>query len=267
MNLRIIPTLFFFFLLLPYLSSQVYYEPDEGSMLSLNTKQNLSISMSVGSSKENRFSYATKLGYSPIKHLALQGGFYKSNYIYPSDTRHTRFKAYDIAIGTYWFFTKGAKNNMDDIFSVEKGIITDFYLGYASGIIENQYDNSEYSDLDYQKLFAQLGVHVRRGMLGLQLAFKAGRVHFISGNYTNLENFDEEPVRSFTLVLEEESAHFLNTILQLNLNIRFGSIFFSQTLSSFDRKSRIEALDNTYRFGMRIDIDEFFKKRPKNIVN
>jgi len=260
MNLRINITLFLLTILLPLSISQVYYEPDEGNMLALN-KHDLSFSLTLGSSVEKRNSKSFKIGYSPIKHLAVQGGVYKSNYTYSKDWEKTNFKAWDAALGTYYFLPLDKEAFAENRSKI--GALLDLYFGYSNGNVFNQYSTPLYGDLNFQKLYIQTGIHLKSSLFGAQFAVKTGTLSFLNGDYTNLISFEDEPIESFTTAIDEESARFTTMIFRLNLNLRYGNIFFSQTLSKFDKGSNIETLDNVYHIGIQVDVDDFFKKRMK----
>jgi len=224
--LDLILCLFLCFLILPVgASGQQYYIADPGSILSPSSQHNLIFSGAFGGSQSLSIGRAYNIAYSPIKYLGIQANYSKTKVNYSFDSpRLTNTSSYGGAIGSYYFIPIKEQTRP---YQKRIGILFDAYLGYSKGSVDNMYNETESSILNSTKSYVQLGANLFGGILGLQVKGSFGYLDFVDGSYTapNLTL----PTNPLEEILEKDIYNFSEVTLALNMGIKHGRIYFSQT--------------------------------------
>ena len=282
---KLFPLILFIIILFNSSCSRYYYSPDDGHLLTLSEKKDFHFSASANSLRfrdtANHFNF--QLGYSPIKHLAIQGSFFylKDGEDNPIITGEGHM--YSGAIGTYKFFEpfadsflkklarrKGSKKKplSPPVFFQEnyskKGTIVDLYLGHARGLSRIDYDSRGRSFTRFQKTFGQIGLHLNNSLGGFSYTFKVGQLRFNEATSSGIVNLDDlNKLRSLednnTFPFREHSFRFFTGVRQLK-------VFFNLTLLYDSRRLSTLGVDNNnFTIGILVDIDECFKKTKSSL--
>ncbi len=255
----------YFLAALPGASGQQYYITNPGSILSPSAQHNLIFSGAIGGSRTLSKTRAYHVAYSPLKYLGVQGTYSKTKVNYSFDSpRGTNTSSYGGAIGGYYFINLKEQPHLHQ---KKIGVLFDAYLGYEKGNIDNTYNETESSKLNYNKGYIQLGANLSGGVLGLQLKGTIGYFDFVNGSYTapNLTL----PSNQLDEILEKDIHNFSEMTLALNMGIKYGRIYCSQTLLHLFGDNDLPAIDNAYHFGIILEIDKLIKKNnsPKTLEN
>jgi len=155
--------------------SHSYYTPSDNIIVALKEKNEIKVvgtyvpkpNLMKPSPREKAVAGSLQIGYSPIKHIAVAGTYFNlsEKYIRPANGSKT-FNNWNLALGVYHFFnfTKRTENNKaanaDPIETSKfRGLLLNLYAGYGQGNASNTYINEGTSSLEFEKYFAQIGLH------------------------------------------------------------------------------------------------------------
>jgi len=257
--------------------SHHYYAPNEAMMLQLDKKNDLKVAASVGNA-ENDY-YNLQAGYSPFKHVAVAGNFFKvqagENMNFPQKTHGF---AAEGAIGTYYLFelnpTKERQFLGSTIRSKKRTILFDLYTGYSTGKVNTYYEKGGQARLYFQKNYIQAGIHFKAKIISFSYAFKREKLRY-SQIDALLPISDRDILIMEGLVRNRFNVHTHNW--RLTGNINYAQLYFGFSSIVSPPYVKID-LDNGFgesysepfmhngniHVGVLLDINLIYKNFKKN---
>ncbi len=243
---------------------QLYYMTNEGALLALNEQHDLRLSYGRGANQQSDKAGAFQLGYSPIKHIGIQ---YSAASIVSRNqsSRDSKGKLRGGSIGSYYFIDIYKSNSNSDQTKtknlMKNGILFDFYLGYEKGEIKNEYRKSEEAFIDFNKNFAQLGVHFQGPIFGINFIVKKGVLDYKKFRIATADSF---PLAVVEDINRFDTFNFTESTIRVILGLKTTKIYFSNTWINIPKKGQLNIFDNVYHFGVIVELDEFFRRRNHN---
>ncbi len=272
--------LIFSILIMTSSCSRYYYSPDEGHLLTISQKNDFHISTSLQTLriKDTSNQVNIQLGYSPIKHLAIQGSYF---YLSDADQDDILIKGRGHmgsgAIGGYYFFKpipnpllrifqrKNKTKNLDPppIFSnnyIKRGSLIDLYFGHARGNSSLDYNSRGNSIVEFQKTYGQIGFHWFNRISGFSYTFKMGQLQFDKAASFGIVDLNDI---SRLEILEAKNDFFIReSSFRLFTGIKQARCFFNLTILSSPNQLEAVGVDNyNFTIGAIVDIDECFRKK------
>ena len=137
------------------LHGQYFYLADyDGTGIQFEQKGDLNLSISYPIQNRSNL----HLGYCPLKHISISGGFFKhrqSKQFHGLSDIRINGRSYSGAIGFYNFF-KSPFNSKTFIFNQLQGFLLQSHFGYSNNKISNYIDDLIYTDLYSQNYFFQM---------------------------------------------------------------------------------------------------------------
>lgn len=251
-------------------TSHHFHATDEGHLLGLKKEKDLKASVGytphLNSLPGNNIN--AQVGYSPIKHLGIQGSFFRIRNAFKGfedlDKNVYQYN-FNGAIGGYYF--KAGKstqlegeNNLTSL-STGKGLLLDGYLGYSRGNIENFYfEETGKVLLDFQKFYLQGGLHIFLDMVSASFSLRYAQLDYLEGkafgklNSTQLGRLD--------IISENNPFHFLESALKISIGKPTAPIQGYLTIAGiYDfGNAFLEIQPSTMQIGVTADIGHFFKR-------
>ena len=203
-----------------------YYAPNDSYLMSLSEKGDIKASVSTGNASitnnnTKRNSISVQAGYSPFKHLGVQGSYFKLS---EKDTQAEDFSGSgngqigEFAVGGY---TTGNKNNPDNFYWVY-----DLYTGMGWGEVNNFYKPGGQSNLSFRKYFIQAGVHfwIKKNIVtsfGLQLT----QLDF--NKTTIIANIPDRQLRQLDFIIDNDPFILWSPSLRLQVGVDKFKFFLS----------------------------------------
>lgn len=282
--LKYIPLLLFSLIFLNSSCSRYYYSPDDGQLLAINQKGDFHFSNSANSLrlKDSSNHINLQLGYSPIKHLAVQGSFFYAKDQDQEDPLVTgKGHIWSGAIGGYHFLkpwsksplrknknrrrAEGVKFEPPVFFQknyLKEGVSIELYLGYASGLSRLDYRSMGMSLTNFQKTFGQFGFHWFNELGGFSYTMKVGQLHFSKAQSTGL--VDLRDLENLGRLENNNTFTIRESSFRLFTGIRQVSCFFNITLiNGSSDLDLIGADEGNFSIGVLVDIDECFRKNKE----
>lgn len=240
--------------------------------MNLSEKGDIKVSAGVsgagdgdGTDKENAFSL--QAGYSPVKHLGIQGSLFRLERKGSNENEETtRGKGHIAsgAIGGYYFLDfplhtrKRIKRHAH--LNIEEGFLFDLYAGYGAGSVYNQYAAGSTSDFNFHKLYLQGGIHVQGRRIGFDYVFKAVHLDFDNGFVNG--KIETENYQEIQKISQNNPFFFVENSFRLTYGIKQCRFFFTTSVIGNTReKIGFDFIDSSVHFGLLLDIDEIFRKR------
>ena len=208
-----------------------------------------------------------QIGYSPIKHLSLSGGFF-----WTEDSRHPDSQksflvdghSYTVAVGLYHNIEKPVLTKYVSYKKLQS-VLIETYFGLSKGYLCNKHQRfePEQINLNHQNFFFKWGLHLNYKTMGWSLTNKYnliefGKAEFIGNN--------EDITRAFN--------HFNNDIVQNNprwiteftmgFHINIKMIELSVNVNRMFTKGRPDLRKAFYKnstlfFGLVFELDDWIK--------
>ena len=246
--------------------SHYYYAPNEGTLLALNEKNDLKLSAGGNlGGDENESNFSFQAGYSPIKHLGIQSSFfsYKKRGEKDGVTESGNGFISNAAIGAYYFLpTKRISKRRELIVNgpvMQRGVMFDLYAGYAKGEVHNYYEPNTSSHFDFNKSFAQLGIHWQGKIYGISFVSKFGVLDYKNGDVNG--KISEEHLADVMDIEKYDTYAFRENSLRFSLGIQHARFFLTTTWLNSSKLDKVKFIDNTVHAGVILELDEFFRKR------
>lgn len=264
-----------FFILLISLQGygQDYYIPGEGEMLMISEVGDIKLSTVF----PGEGIYSGQIGYSPIKHLSLNGSFIYDKtssqsftFAGPSE-RTSRGYSANGSIGVYYFI-KSKKAPPEHFFlskdvTMQQGLLFDLHAGYGLGEMKNFYERSAQSSFDLHRFYLQAGAHWIFRIGSISFAFRAVRLDYTNGKANGALN--EEELRDLFQggIQDNNPFSFMESSFRYQIGIKQVRIYTGVTTKF--QKDDIRPNSNKQVIitaGLVFELDEIFNKKNKVTV-
>ncbi len=244
-----------------------YYVPNEGTLLTLDEKKDLQASIGLGSFLGSGGSLSTQVAYSPIKHLGLQSSYFRaraSGYNEDGDGKASGIGYIaNLAAGSYYFFPlkkdEEESSNELEAKAAQGGLLIDFYTGFESGEVSNNYSKQGRSQLHFNKVFIQGGLHWQGSIIGFDLVIKMGNLDFKNGSLNGAVG--DNDLTELQEVELNDPYDFIESSWRLHIKRNYMKFFFTQTFLNSSKLQYVKFSDRSSHIGLIFDINNFFKKR------
>jgi hypothetical protein len=260
-------------------ASHHFYATDEGNLLALQEEKDLKASGGytphLNSLPGNNIS--AQVGYSPIKHLGIQGSFFRirNSFSGVEDIAKNVYQYnFSGAVGGYFFKSAKAKEVFDDnengLVSVKsptdgKGLLFDGYLGYSRGAVNNYYfGETGRIELDFEKVYVQGGFHIFLDKVGASFTLRGTQLNYLDSSRAT-GKLTASQLRKVEVIEENNPFFFLESALKISIGKPTAPIRGYLTLAGVYDFGDVflEVQPSTMQFGVTADIDYFFSKKEK----
>lgn len=263
-----------------------YYVPTDDHFVQLTKQGDLNVSASVGRLQNSGTVYSGQIGFSPIENFALATNFQRvlgDNQIEPTNTTispssYQLFsngvwdKGYTAggALGMYYFMRPKATP-----YYYRDGFLLDFYFGYSRSNIQNKYPTNGATQLDYNKMYGQLGFHyltetskIKRNKndlsFGTSILFKFGNLSY--KKLTIISDIDSNSSNYLEVLNEKNPFTFFETTFSFQMGYKNITGFANYNIFSvLERNITLEENQNLQqnaaiiRFGLFMELNNLFK--------
>ena len=293
---------FFFLVALFFLSgcNTYYYVPGDGNLLAIVEPGDIKVAAGGNIIGKNK-SYSLQAGYSPVKHLAVKGQFFRikdssPTYVYnggavfgPTTSSEVLGRGFmaEGSIGGYltsqnWRIGEDTQTRGKYAMPLQSSF--DAYLGYARGEIYNDYvtsffssgngyvpgygygggvqvENSGNATLNFNKYFMQLGAHLSLYAIGLDFGLRGGFLDY-SKAVLNGQVVESEEMNIYRLQ-DFDPLFTFETSFRFQVGIKQARMFLSGTVARYNEELNGLLKASVFQCGAVLDLDEIFKERRK----
>ena len=247
-------------------ASHHFYAGDEGNLLAVKEKGDLKASAGItphlNSLPGNNVN--VQLGYSPFKHFALHTNFFRiRNSFEGLEEEEKNVYQYNFsgAIGTYLFKSSKIEVNEEKNSEVNRGLLFDFYVGYGQGEVDNFFfGKTGKIELDFQKYFAQGGVHIFLDRVEASFALRYAQVRYLNGSAFGKLTTSELAKKD--VIQDNNPFNFLESALKVSYGKTTSPLRAFMTITGVYDFGDVflEIQPSTLQLGVTADIDHYFRK-------
>lgn len=242
--------------------SQVIYLPDNGDFLAVAKKSEIKFSFETHITRG--FDTNIKLGYSPLNHLYITTGLFRSQYsqnIY----YHRKNTMKDIGLGTYCFFkTKIKANNNKSVerkkkhWMMQNGILVNGLLAYSRGKSTLVgFDKFGYGQFYFDRKYLQLGSQFQSNIWGVAGVVKFGRLIYHDVILRGQASIDQ--VRITDTLMHRNRYSFMETGLRFFIGTKFGQFNLGVVTTAVGPDFNKEFYSNYWSMGIVLNIQNIFR--------
>lgn len=259
--------------MLPLSHSQNHYEPNNGISTNLKEGNEINLLASVSDLSFSNSNYQFQGGYSPLKGVGIQVGYYSNKTRnFNQLIKERTLRGWNTAMGLYHFSRRNSLFNRrykmeypnDFYFARQKlkmnpGILVEAYLGYGQGNATNDFGEDSESNFEFNKRYLQLGLFWFDKFWGAGYFFRMGQLHFNSVqaeligptkaelSFRFMEIITNNPYR-----LQEHTARFFIGTRKIKLVFNYNFQFQNSNFSNFGMTR------SNYKIGINVGLTDFF---------
>lgn len=253
--------------------SHKYYAPDTPNLLMIQKKGEIKVSGGIGSSNIT----SLQAGYSPIKHIAINGSYFSGSGsrsgggITGSFFEYSYVDPWEISgkgtvlsgsIGTYYFIESKNKPSSKDYASRE-GLLLDIYAGYGEAVIANNYKYGPSSQFKFQKYYLQPGIHLQSKFASISYVTRFSNVNYFDGYYTG--ELDALTLVDIQHIETQNPFNFIEQAIRMRLGVKQFDIYIDYTHSSLLGNKKLNYISGVFAMGFTSNISELFKMKKTKI--
>jgi len=239
----------------------LHYSPNEGNGVTLSHHKDFKLATngSFSNFDQTKDTYLdAQMGYSPLKHLGFQVGYFFYKTPQPLDTK-SDYKSCNIGIGGYHKFCISNQNSVNK--NRMENILLEFYGNASFGKNENRHSVSSlynpslhYSNVKSRKYYLRGNCHIQfENKLGLSFGTHIGHINYIRGTYSSGRG-DTPLINHFRNISDDNQGNFREYTFRVSYKLENFKLHLGVSNSKFWKINPIHHAENYY-FGCTIDLD------------